>query len=335
MEKIPLHLLILEDRPDDTELAVRELEREGFILKWSRVETEKAFREALEKKTDLILADYTLPSFDGMTALKIKQEITPTIPLIILSGTINEEMAVGCMKAGAADYILKDRLFRLGPVVKRVFEEAETYRARKQAEEELHQSFERLQKILDGIIQAMALIVEMRDPYTAGHEQRVTKLACTIAKAMGLSEEQIEGIRVSGTMHDIGKMYVPAEILSKPGQISEDEFAMIRTHPNVGHDILKTIEFPWPVAQIVFQHHERMDGSGYPQGLSGKEIMLEARILAVADVVEAMSSHRPYRPALGIGKALKEISMNRGVLYDPKVVDACLKLFTEKEFNFE
>jgi len=335
VEKKPLHLLILEDRPDDTELAVRELEREGFVLEWSRVETEKAFREALEKKPDLILADYTLPSFDGMTALKIKQEITPAIPLILLSGTINEEMAVECMKAGAADYILKDRLFRLGHVVRRALEEAEMYRARMQAEKEFHQSCERLQKIMDGIIQAIVLIVEMRDPYTAGHEQRVTKLACTVAKAMDLSEEKIAGIRVSGIMHDIGKMYVPAEILSKPGQISEVEFAMIKTHPQVGHDILKTIEFPWPVAQIVLQHHERMDGSGYPQGLSGKEITLEARILAVADVVEAMSSHRPYRPALGIDNALKEISMNRGVLYDPKVVDACLELFTGKEFKFE
>ncbi|HID87618.1 MAG TPA: HD domain-containing protein [Anaerolineae bacterium] len=152
---------------------------------------------------------------------------------------------------------------------------------------------------------------------------------------MGLAKERIEGIRVAGGLHDIGKINVPAEILSKPGRISDIEFSLIKMHPKAGYDILKRMEFPWPVAQIVLQHHERMDGSGYPQGLVGADIILEARILAVADVVEAMSSHRPYRPAHGIGKALEEISQNRGILYDPEVADACLRLFTEKGFAFE
>ncbi|HID87880.1 MAG TPA: HD-GYP domain-containing protein [Anaerolineae bacterium] len=157
----------------------------------------------------------------------------------------------------------------------------------------------------------------------------------SIAREMGLPEEQFEGIRIAGLIHDIGKINVPAEILSKPGPLSELEFGLIQAHPQVGHDILKTIEFPWPVAQIVLQHHERMDGSGYPQGLSDDNILLEARILGVADVVEAMASHRPYRPPRGLDKALEEISRNRGILYDPEVVDACLKLFTEKGFTFE
>ncbi len=168
----------------------------------------------------------------------------------------------------------------------------------------------------------------MRDPYTAGHQKRVTDLACAIAEEMSLSKEQIEGLQMAGLIHDVGKILVPAEILSKPGRLTEIDFSMIETHPKVGYDILKTIEFPYPVAQIVIQHHERMDGSGYPAGLTGKEILLEARILAVADVVEAIASHRPYRPALGQDKAIEEISQNRGVLYDPKAVDACLKVLS-------
>ena len=206
---------------------------------------------------------------------------------------------------------------------------------RKQAESQLKQSFEKLKRTLDDTVNALASIAEKRDPYTAGHQRRVTKLAVAIAEEMGLSDEQIEGIHVSGILHDVGKMYVPAEILSKPGQLTENEFSVIKTHPQVSYDILKTIEFPWPVAQIVLQHHERLDGSGYPSRLSGKDIIPEARILAVADVVEAMSSHRPYRPALGIDKALEEISQKRGMLYDPAVVGDCLRLFVEKGFKFD
>jgi len=152
---------------------------------------------------------------------------------------------------------------------------------------------------------------------------------------MGLNKEVLKEIRVAGSLHDVGKMYVPAELLSKPGRLAEAEFKLVKSHPQVGYDILKEIEFPWPVAQIVLQHHERMDGSGYPSGLSGEGILIEARILAVADVVEAMASHRPYRPALGIEKALEEVSENRGVLYDAEVVAACLKLFAEEGFKFE
>ncbi|TET10184.1 HD domain-containing protein [Candidatus Aerophobetes bacterium] len=205
----------------------------------------------------------------------------------------------------------------------------------RRAEEQLQQSFESLQKAIRETIQVVASTVEVRDPYTAGHQRRVTSLASAIAAEMGLSKDQIDGIRMAGMIHDLGKISVPAEILSKPGRITEREFDIIKSHSQVGHDILKTIEPPWPIAQIVLQHHERMDGSGYPQGLSGRDIMLEARILAVADVVEAMASHRPYRPALGIDKALEEISKKQRILYDPHVVDACLKLFTERRFQFE
>ncbi len=197
------------------------------------------------------------------------------------------------------------------------------------------QAGEILRRTLESTIQAIGLTTEMRDPYTTGHQRRVTQLTCAIAKEMGLSQEQLGGIRAAGLVHDIGKMSIPAEILSKPTKLTEMEFRLVQGHPQVAHNILKTIEFPWPVTQIVLQHHERMDGSGYPQGLKAGAIILEARILAVADVVEAMASFRPYRPALGIDKALEEIVQNKGILYDPKVVDACIRLFTEKKFQFE
>jgi GAF domain-containing protein len=203
------------------------------------------------------------------------------------------------------------------------------------SQEELQRSFERLQRTLEGTVKALASAIEMRDRYTAGHQRRVAQLACAIANEMGLPEEQIEGLRMAGLIHDLGKITVPAEILSKPGRLDDIEYGLIKAHPQIGHDVLKTIDFPWPVAQIVLEHHERMDGSGYPQGLKGEEILLEARILAVADVVEAMASFRPYRPALGVDKSLEEISQNRDILYDPGVVDACLKLFTENRFEFE
>jgi putative nucleotidyltransferase with HDIG domain len=181
----------------------------------------------------------------------------------------------------------------------------------------------------------MSLTVEERDPYTAGHQRRTTDLAVAIAGEMGLSEHQIKGVQMAGFIHDIGKISIPAEILSKPGRLNEAEILLIRRHPQVGYEILKKIDFPWPVDLIVLQHHEKMDGSGYPQGLSGKETLVEARILCVADVVETISSHRPYRPGLGLDKALEDITKNRGILFDPRVVDVCLTLFQNKNFQFE
>ena len=206
---------------------------------------------------------------------------------------------------------------------------SELVSSRKQIETTLND----LRKALGGTIEAMALTVETRDPYTAGHQRRVSNLARGIATELGVSKAQIQGVRMAGVIHDIGKISVPGEILSKPGNISQNELGIIKEHPQVGYNILKTVDFPWPIAQIVLQHHERMDGSGYPNGISGEDILLEARILAVADVVEAMASHRPYRAALGINLALNEISKNRGSFYDPKVVDACLRLFNEKGYR--
>jgi len=206
---------------------------------------------------------------------------------------------------------------------------------RKRTEGEVLETLQKQRKTLNGTINAIALTVEARDPFTSGHQRRVADLARTIAAEMGLPKDQIEGVRSAGIIHDLGKIGVPADLLSKPSKLSNTEFELIKMHPQIAFDILKDIEFPWPIASIIYQHHERMNGSGYPQGLSDGSILLEARILAVADVVEAMSSHRPYRPSLGLKNTLDEISINKGILYDPAVVDTCLKLFKEKKYAFE
>jgi len=206
---------------------------------------------------------------------------------------------------------------------------------RKLAEEKLRQSYAKLQRNLDEIVHAMSLTAEKRDPYTAGHQKRTTELAMALAGEMGLCEHQIKGIQMAGLIHDMGKISIPAEILSKPGKLNEVEMQLLRRHPQAAFEILKNIDFPWPVDLIVLQHHEKMNCSGYPQGLAGEDILLEARILCVADVVESIESHRPYRPGLGIDKALEEISKNRGILYDQDVVDACLRLFKEKSFRYQ
>jgi PAS domain S-box-containing protein len=203
----------------------------------------------------------------------------------------------------------------------------------KRAEEELLRTLESLRKAFNTIIQVMVSAVEVRDPYTAGHQIRSADLARAIAMEMVLPQEKTDGIRMAGSIHDIGKLSIPPEILSKPRKLTELEFSLIKEHARSGYEMLKDVESPWPLAQIVYQHHERMNGTGYPRNLKGDEILMEARIMAVADVVEAMASHRPYRPALGIDTALEEIEKNRGTLYDNAVADACLRLFRKKGYR--
>lgn len=229
---------------------------------------------------------------------------------------------------GTARVVVHDREGRPDAVVKVYHDITE----QKLAQEQLRDSLIQLRKNLSGTIQAMAMTVETRDPYTAGHQRRTSDIARCIAQEMGLSNDQVDGIRMAGVIHDLGKISIPAEILSKPGQLGRTEYSLIKNHPETGYSILKGIDFHWPVAEIVRQHHERLDGSGYPDGLRGDGIMLEARIIGVADVIEAMSSHRPYRPSLGLERAFDEINGQRGVLYDPEVVDATMRLFQSQEF---
>ncbi len=204
----------------------------------------------------------------------------------------------------------------------------------RQAEQRVRETLSMLREALGGIIRVVSATVETRDPFTAGHQKRVANLARAIAQEMGFSKDKVDALRMAGIIHDLGKVSIPAEILGKPSKLSEIEYKLIQVHPQIGHDILKGIDFPWSVAEIVLQHHERINGSGYPRHLTGDAILMEARILAVSDVVESMTSNRSYRPNLGIDTALQEIEDNRGILYDADVVDVSLRLFREKGYRF-
>lgn len=250
-----------------------------------------------------------------------------TLPLI------HEDEVIGILKvySGVPDAFMEEEISFLNQVAGDI---AVGIRSLRLAQG-LAESLKRVQAMMQQTVETIAAILEMRDPYTAGHQRGVTRLACAIAAEMGLDADRIAGLHAAGFLHDIGKIVVPAEILNRPGPLNQYEFNIIKTHSQVGCDILRNIDFPWPVAAIVLQHHERLDGSGYPAGLTGSDICPEARILALADVVEAMASHRPYRPSLGIGEALAEITRNKGTLYDPEVAEACITLFKEKGFKFD
>jgi HD-GYP domain-containing protein (c-di-GMP phosphodiesterase class II) len=203
----------------------------------------------------------------------------------------------------------------------------------KQVKKNFKQTCKKIEKVIEGTANIITKVVELRDPYSAGHQQRVSKLATAIAREMKLSQDKIEGTRVASLVHDIGKVNLPTEIISKPKKLVEVEFNLVKNYPRVGYDILKKVDFPWPIAEIVLQHQEKIDGSGYPRGLKDGKICIEAKILGVANVVEAMSSYKSYRPALSIDEALAEILENKNILFDPEVVDACLKLFKEKAYG--
>lgn len=457
MEKEEIRVLIIEDSEDDTLLLLRELRQGGYKPVYERVETESAMRAALSSKDwDIILSDYNMPCFSAPEALSILKESGIDVPFIIVSGAIGEENAVQLMKEGVHDYVMKDHIQRLIPVIQRELQDAEERKSRRKAEDlyrksdfivnasgdmmvlinrnyiyetvnksfykafkessskeivgssisdvwgqeifqqkiknyldrclngekisnemwfdmpgegkqcfeinytpyrdsndaithavivahnitnrkigeqKLKKSYQKLQKTLDGAVYALSTLVEMRDPYTAGHQKRVAMIAQAIAQEIGLSEDCIQGIWMASLIHDVGKIRVPSDILSKPGLITKAEFELIKEHPQTGYEVLNKIDFPWPVADIILQHHERINGSGYPQGLKGDDILLASRIIGVADVVEAMTYHRPYREALGLDAALDEINKNKGILYDPEVVDACISIFLEKGFK--
>lgn len=309
--------------------------------------SEKA-RNLLTKHTfDLVISDVSMPGESGIELARYVIAAYPNTALMMISGADDPGVVNTALEIGAYGYMVKpinasELMINVSSALRRRALEMESRRRQDDLEKQVQERTEELQltmadlhKNRDATIQVMGATVEIRDPYTAGHQRRVASLACEIAKEMGLSEKVIKGIEMGGVIHDIGKIAVPAEILSKPGRINEYEFGLIKMHTQVGYDLLKMIEFPWPVAQMIYQHHEREDGSGYPCKLSNENILMEAKVLAVADVVEAMSSHRPYRPALGMDVAMDEILKNRERLYDPVVVDACKTVIQDKNFIFE
>ena len=517
-----LKLLLVEDSEDDALLLERILQSGDYDLKILRVETAEQLTKALESEPwDIVISDYSLPNFDGLSALGIVRKVEPELPFIMISGKVSEEFAVEVMKAGAQDFISKSHLSRLVPAIRRELLDARERLARKQAEREVNRQNRQLQvlhetalglinrvnlqellktlvsqaadmgrtehvslHLLNAETQAMEFVfgkglctnqaglrivkgrhmvgqvwasgevvvvenyqehmerldiaenawiqsaitlplkrgdtvvgvmgllyadkrrhistgeiellkqvaqlaslaidsvllyeeaqleiknrraaeialmekqdelrdrnallmtaweqtvdvlsmtAEAKDPYTYGHQKRVSALVVKIAESMKLDKNVIVGLTMAAKIHDIGKIQIPGEILSKPGKLSPQEWELIKTHSQAGYSILASLKLPWDVAEIIYQHHERLDGSGYPRGLKNSEILMEARIIAIADVVEAMASHRPYRPSLGIDKALEEIRGNRDILYDSAAVDVCLKLFGEKGFMF-
>ena len=322
-----LNALVVEDSADDAVLLLRELRRGGYQVESRIAATRAEVVAALRKTWDLVVVDHHLPGFSGLEALRIVREADSEVPVLFVSGGVGEEAAVAAMKAGAQDFVLKDNLARFVPAVQRELREAAVRRRARHADDTLQRTVDLLERTVQGAIQTLAFLAEMRDPYTAGHQRRVTELAEAVAATMGVDVERRHLIVAAGTLHDLGKTAVPTEILTRPGRLTAAEFDLIRDHPRTGFEILAGIEFPWPVAEVVLQHHERLDGSGYPGGLEGSDIRVEARILAVADVIEAMSSDRPYRPALGLDQALDEIAVNRGTVYDADVSDACRDIF--------
>lgn len=322
-------VLLVDDEPHILSSFEREL-GESYTL-----ETANSGAEALERiSTDgpyaVVISDQKMPEMDGIEFLSRVREIAPDTVRIMLTGHADLDTAIEAVNSG---YIFR---FLTKPcpseTLATVVDAGINQYKLILAERELH-TLMKLKKAMDGIILGFSTLLEARDPYTAGHQRRVANLAMAIGDSMGLDEDRIAAIRLSALVHDIGKIYVPADFLNKPGKLTDIEYSILWTHPQVGHDILQSVDFVWPISDIVWQHHEKMDGSGYPRGLSGENILLEARILSVSDVIEAMASHRPYRASLGIELALEEIEAKRGTHFDPIVVDTCLKLFREEGFQ--
>jgi putative two-component system response regulator len=296
---------------------------------------------------DVVLSDIVLPGASGVDLLKSIRDAAPDVQVIMMTGEPTVETAAQAVRAGASDYLAKPvskteilaAVGRAAQTKQIIDQNKQLLKDKKRYQETLEHMVQQrtveFREALEGTIYAMARALEFRDPYTAGHQKRVAELSRAIAKELGLPEEDMQAIYFAGVIHDIGKLSIPAEILSKPSRLTDVEFELIKVHPSTGYEILKPVPFPWPIADAVLQHHERLDGSGYPNGLSGDAIKIEARVLAVADTVEAMASHRPYRPSLGIEPALAEITAKRGTFYDPDVVDACLRLFREKDYALE
>lgn len=333
-------ILIVDDNATNIDLLVNTLKtdyRLGIAKRGIN-----ALEYAEKYHPDLILLDIMMPEMDGYEVCsRLKNnpltESTPIIFITAMSETVNKTQG---FDLGAVDYITKP--FHAAEVKARVqahlamaLMKSELRSQNTLLEQMVTKKTAEIQNMLQGIISSMALMVEIRDPYTAGHQQRVAQLACAIANRMGLPPERIEGLRIAALLHDVGKIRIPVSILNRTGKLLDAEMEIIKIHPRISFDILQNIPFPWPCTRMVLEHHERLDGKGYPHGLRGDEILLESKILSVADVAEAKSSFRPYRPAQGIEAALDELRQQRGKLYDCAAVDACLELFAGGTFQFD
>jgi putative two-component system response regulator len=339
-------ILIVDDEAPIRLLMAQMLKKHGYECR-AAPEAASAGEMMKEENFDLVLCDVNMPGKSGLDFVRDILDEYPDTATIMVTAVVDTALAESLLKIGVYDYITKpieqarmlisvaNALNRLDLKMKNLAYHERLEHMVAERTESLNDTMEKLGRSLDGVVHAIARVVETRDPYTAGHQTRVAHLARAIAESMKLPETQIEGIYMAGLIHDVGKVAVPSEILTKPTRLTDLEFELIKTHSQVGYDILKGIEFPWPVAETVYQHHERYNGYGYPRKLSGSEILIESRILAVADVVEAMASHRPYRAALGIEVALEEIEKNKGKSYDPEIAEACLALFQSQQYELD
>jgi len=337
---VPIRMLLLEDNPGDARLvqvALAEHAPGAFGVTWVERLADALARIATDR-FDVVLSDLGLPDSTGLATAQAIAVGAPALALVVLTGSHDQDLGREAIQHGAQDYLVKGEAS--GPVIARTLRYAiERKRleiglrtANEVLERRVAERTAELETAFMSTVAVARTLGEMRDPYTAGHQRRVAEIAVAIGAELRFGARRKEGLRVAGYLHDVGKITIPSEILAKPGKLSATEFQLIQGHAQASYDVLKDVEFPWPVAQAALQHHERGDGSGYPQGLKGEAILIEARVMAVADVVEAMSSHRPYRAGLGIDKALAEIERGRGTLYDPNVADACLKLFRDKSY---
>ena len=331
-------VLIVDDEKSIRITLAEFLKREGYEV-FTAENAENALELLREHPVDAILSDIVMPRQSGTSLLRTIHDIYPDTQVIMITGEPTVETAVEAVRYHARDYlskpICKDDLLkavRHAVNYKLLLDEKHMLELEiREQNENLERAIEeRTQKLRQAMINtvfAAAAMIELRDPYTAGHQRRVGDLARAIGREIGLPEDTLEGLYMVGCIHDVGKITVPTDILNKPGRLSTPEYEIIKEHPQKGYELLKGYEMPWPVAEIIYQHHERLDGSGYPHGLKAGEIRFETCIISVADVVEAMMSHRPYRPGLGQEAALSEIKLGRGVHYHPNVVDVCVKLF--------
>jgi len=360
-------ILVVDDRAEHRRLMRRVLERDGHRV-FDTTDGAEALALARVESLDLVLSDVLMPGMDGFTLCRRLQADPKLrhVPFIFVTGTFGDEKYRAFARELGASRILNKPFDTqsLRNVVNEVLDDSRSdatmrfaslddsaFHARhveavnlklaekvgelEAANERLRDSEAHAQALLGSVVETITKMVEYRDPYTTGHERRVGDLATAMGRVLGLDGRELDGLRIGGYLHDVGKIALPTEILAKPGRLTAVEFSLIKAHSQIGHDILAGIDFPWQVAQMALQHHERLDGSGYPRGLRGEGILREARILAVADTVEAMTSHRPYRPAVGLAMALDEIERGRGRLYDADAVDTCLQLFREEHFRFE
>jgi len=339
-------VLVVDDDPIILDMIKVFLTSNGYHY-YTASNSKEALKIVDNESIDIAIIDICLGEESGIDLIKTLREYHPKLPCIVITGFEDETTAHLALDVGAYGYLAKpfsllELLVNIEGTLRRQKLEELRDNYQDQLEKRVSESTKSLRisldlhrQITEGVIQAMAEVVEVRDPYTAGHQQRTASLALAISQVLGLSKETTEAVYLSALLHDIGKISIPAEILTKPGRLDSVEFELVKRHPQVGFKILQKIPFTLPICEIVYQHHERLDGSGYPRGLKGDDIRIEARILAVADVVEAMMSHRPYRPALGQETAIKEISSNKGKLYDPHVVSTCIELFTSQGFLFQ